>query len=278
MVAIIPALIVIVIYGEDNVDSLLILSQVILSLQLGFAIIPLIHFVSDKKTMGKFAINTLQKIAAWLIATVLVFLNLKMLVNEIGGVFKDGAWWQQILVGTGALVCLALLVYIIIQPFITKVKKEKSIKIHSETNTLDNLIIPSFNKIAIALDFSENDQKLLAYAIGQGKENTHYLLVHIVESASARLLGDESDDYESRKDKERMDDYVFQLQARGFTAEGFLGYKNRSKEIVRITKGVNADMIVMGAHGHTGLKDFIYGETVNTVRHELKIPVLIVNL
>ena len=39
-----------------------------------------------------------------------------------------------------------------------------------------------------------------------------------------------------------------------------------------------ADMLVIGAHGHTGLKDFIYGETVNTVRHELKIPVLIVNL
>ena len=278
MVAIIPALIVIVIYGEDNVDSLLILSQVILSLQLGFAIIPLIHFVSDKKTMGKFAINTLQKIAAWLIATVLVFLNLKMLANEIGGIFKNGAWWQQILVGTGALICIALLVYIIIQPFIAKAKKPASIKIHAETNSLINIVIPSFNKIAIALDFSENDQRLLAYAIGQGKENTHYLLVHIVESASARLLGDESDDYESRKDKERMDDYVFQLQARGFTAEGFLGYKNRSKEIVRITKGVNADMIVMGAHGHTGLKDFIYGETVNTVRHELKIPVLIVNL
>jgi manganese transport protein len=37
-------------------------------------------------------------------------------------------------------------------------------------------------------------------------------------------------------------------------------------------------MLVMGAHGHTGLQDFIYGETVNTVRHELKIPVLIVNL
>ena len=75
-----------------------------------------------------------------------------------------------------------------------------------------------------------------------------------------------------------MDDYVLQLQARGFTAEGFLGYNNRSKEIVRIAKGVNADMLVMGAHGHTGLKDFIYGETVNSVRHELKIPVLIVNL
>ena len=278
MVAIVPALIVIIIYGEDNVDSLLILSQVILSLQLGFAIIPLIHFVSDKKTMGKFAINTLQKIAAWLIASVLVFLNLKMLANEIGDVFNTGALWQQILIGLGTLICLELLVYIIIQPYITKAKRPASIKIHAATNTLNNLLIPSFKKIAIALDFSENDEKLLAYAIGQGKANTHYLLMHIVESASAKLLGVDSDDYESRKDKERMDDYVLQLQARGFIAEGFLGYKDRSKEIVRIAKGVNADMLVMGAHGHTGLKDFIYGETVNSVRHELKIPVLIVNL
>ena len=278
LVAIIPALIVIIIYGEENVDALLILSQVILSLQLGFAIIPLIHFVSDKKTMGKFAIKPITKIAAWLIASVLVFLNLKMLVNEMGVVFTTGALWQQILLSSGGLICMALLVYIIINPFITKAKKPVSIKIHSEANTLSNLVIPSFGKIAIALDFSENDEKLLAYALGQGKENTHYMLVHIVESASAKLFGDESDDYESRKDKERMDAYVSQLQARGFTAEGFLGFKNRAKEIVRIAKGVNADMLVMGAHGHTGIQDFIYGETVNTVRHELKIPVLIVNL
>jgi len=61
LVAIIPAIIVIVINGEKNIDSLLILSQVILSLQLGFAIIPLIHFVSDKKTMGEFVINNLTK-------------------------------------------------------------------------------------------------------------------------------------------------------------------------------------------------------------------------
>lgn len=278
MVAIIPALIVIVIYGEDNVDSLLILSQVILSLQLGFAIIPLIHFVSDKKTMGKFAINPLQKLGAWVIATVLVYLNLRMLVNEMTTVFTDGVLWQQVLVSIAAVICIALLVYVVIHPFITKGKPDVSIKMHPETNMFNNLEIPSFNKIAVALDFSESDEKLLAYAIGQGKENTRFLLVHIVESASAKLHGDESDDYESRKDKEQMASYVLQLQKRGLAAEGFLGYKNRSKEIVRIAREVNADMIVMGAHGHTGLKDFIYGETVNTVRHELRIPVLIVNL
>jgi len=193
-------------------------------------------------------------------------------------VFTDGMLWQKILVVLGGLICLFLLVYIIIHPFITKTKKQTSIKIHPEANRFRGLNIPRFYKIAIALDFSEHDEKLLAYAIGQGKEDTHYLLIHVVESASAKLFGDESDDYESRKDKERLDSYVAELQARGFTAEGFLGYKNRAKEIVRIAKGVNADMMVMGAHGHTGLQDFIYGETVNTVRHELKVPVLIVNL
>ena len=278
LVAIIPALIVILIYGEENVDALLILSQVILSLQLGFAIIPLIQFVSNRKKMGKFAINPITKMAAWAIASVLVFLNLKMLVNEMSAVFTDGMLWQKILVVLGGLICLFLLVYIIIHPFITKTKKQTSIKIHPEANRFRGLNIPRFYKIAIALDFSEHDEKLLAYAIGQGKEDTHYLLIHVVESASAKLFGDESDDYESRKDKERLDSYVAELQARGFTAEGFLGYKNRAKEIVRIAKGVNADMMVMGAHGHTGLQDFIYGETVNTVRHELKVPVLIVNL
>lgn len=278
MVAIVPALVVIIIYGEKNVDALLILSQVILSLQLGFAIIPLIHFVSDKKTMGKFAINPLQKTAAWVIASVLVFLNLKMLVNEMTGVFESGILWRQVLVSLAALICVALLIYVIIHPFITKAGKSFSIKMHPESNTLNNLAIPSFDKIAVALDFSESDEKLLAYALGQGREKTQYLLLHIVESASAKLHGDASDDYESRKDKERMDNYIHQLQSRGLNAQGFLGYRNRAKEIVRIAKDVQADMIVMGAHGHTGLKDFIYGETVNTVRHELKIPVLIVNL
>lgn len=278
LVAIIPALIVIIIYGEDNVDALLILSQVILSLQLGFAIIPLIHFVSDKKTMGNFAIKPLTKIAAWVIASVLVFLNLKMLVNEMGTVYSDGALWQKILLTIGGLICLSLLIYIIVSPLIAKTKKTNPVKIHPEGNTFRELEIPVFNKIAIALDFSVNDDKLLAYAIGQGKENTHYLLVHIVESPSAKLFGHDSDDYESRKDKERLESYVMELQARGFTAEGFLGYKERVKEIVRITKGVHADMLVMGAHGHSGFKDFIYGETVNAVRHELKVPVLIVNL
>ena len=68
LIAIIPAVIVILVYGEEETGALLIFSQVILSFQLGFAVIPLIHFNSDKEKMGEFVIKPWMKISAWLIA------------------------------------------------------------------------------------------------------------------------------------------------------------------------------------------------------------------
>lgn len=277
LLAIIPALLVILIYGEEKIDSLLILSQVILSLQLGFAIIPLIHFVSDKKLMGKFVINTITKTAAWVVASVLIYLNLKMLTNEAAGIFATDVLLPKIFTLLAGGLFIGLLIYIVLYPLLTKNKKAASIQMHPDKGNIKELVPPQFNKIAIALDFSDNDEKLLAFAIGQGNESTTYILIHIVESASAKLLGDDSFDYETRKDQERMDSYVMQLQQRGLEVVGQLGFRNRAKEIVRIVKMLQADILVVGAHGHTGLKDFIYGETVNSVRHELKIPVLVVN-
>ena len=130
----------------------------------------------------------------------------------------------------------------------------------------------------MALDFSENDQRLLAHALGQGNNDTRYVLVHIVESVPARLYENESDDMETEKDKEHLDFYAQQLKDRGFNAEAQIGFGQRAKEIVRLVKASGADMLVIGAHGHSGIKDLLYGETINTVRHELKIPVLVVNL
>ena len=278
LLAIIPALLVIIIYGENNVDGLLIFSQVILSLQLGFAIIPLIHFVSDKQTMGKFAINNLTKVTAWLVATVLVYLNIQMIINQASGIFLSDMLLPKIGLSIAGILFVALLFYITAFPWLGKIKNIKSIQIHPLAEPIQNIPIPHFDKIAIALDFSEKDEKLLAFALGQGNPKTQYIIVHIVESAAAKLHGQESDDYETRKDKERMNLYVQFLQKNGHNAEGYLGFRNRAKEIVRIVKELKADMLIVGAHGHTGFKDIIYGETVNSVRHELKIPVLIVNV
>src|SRR5260221_3600895 len=119
LLAIIPALFVVIIKGEDRVDALLVLSQVILSLQLGFAIIPLIHFVSDKKSMGIFTIKPLTQIAAWLIAAVVIYLNVSMLINGALPFFEPNApLLPQIALIALAIFLAALLLYIILHPFI----------------------------------------------------------------------------------------------------------------------------------------------------------------
>jgi len=278
LLAILPALIVILIYGEDKVDALLVLSQVILSLQLGFAIIPLIHFVSDKTKMGNFTIGTITKITAWVIAAVLIILNAKMLLNEAYKIFEEPALLPKVFTIFFGVFFIVLLFYIILEPLIAKNRKTTSIQIHPEIALIKDLEPPIFKKIAVALDFSANDEKLIAFALGQGKSGTQYFLIHIVESVSATLFGNESNDYETIKDKERLSMYTRQLSERGIIAKGYIGFKNRSGEIVRLVNELKAEMLVMGAHRHTGLKDIIYGETVNTVRHEIKIPILIVNL
>ena len=279
LLAIIPALIVIYIFGEKEVDSLLILSQVILSMQLGFAVIPLIHFVSDKKTMGSFAIKPIVQAAAWLIATVLVYLNIRMVINEASKVFEGSgniAW--KVIIVAGGLLFVLLLVFTVFYPFFSKRLKPVSIQMHPDAEGLKPLAVPTYKKIAVALEFGEHDSALLAHAIGQGKSDSEYILIHIVESASARMLGQESDDYETRADEERLQFYIRQLQERGFTTTGHLGFRDRAKEIVRLVKENGADMLVIGAHRHSGVKDWLYGETINSVRHELTIPVLVVNL
>lgn len=279
LIAIIPAVIVILINGEENIDDLLILSQVILSLQLGFAVIPLIHFVSDKKTMGSFAINPIVQIIAWLIAGVLVYLNLNMVTGQAVDYFKtsDNLFWK-IIISISGILFIALLIIAIIYPLLKRRGRSIEIQVHPEAKTFHSLSAPVYSKIAVALDFTEKDQKLLSHALGQGNSSTTYVLLHVVESVPARLYENESDDLETLKDKEHLVFYAAQLEERGFNAEAKIGFGKRAKEIVRIVNESGADMLVIGAHGHSGFKDLFYGQTINTVRHELKIPVLVVNL
>jgi manganese transport protein len=279
LIAIIPAVIVILINGEKNIDSLLILSQVILSLQLGFAIIPLIHFTSDKKTMGKFVIKPFVIFLASLIAAVLVYLNISMVVGQSAAFFASSGSiiWKTVIILAG-LFYVTLLLVAIFYPLISKKKVVTPLQVHPEAVALQQIAIPVYNKIAVALDFSKNDLKLINHAIGQGNASTTYVLIHVVESAATRLMEKDTDDLETRKDTEQLNIYVQQLKEKGFEAAGLLGFNDRAKEIVRLVKENSADMLVIGAHGHSGIKDLIYGQTIDAVRHELKIPVLVVNV
>jgi manganese transport protein len=279
LLAIIPAVLVILIAGENEADNLLILSQVILSVQLGFAVIPLIHFVSDRRLMGEFIASPFIRFLSWLVAALLLYLNVKLVVEELAPwLVQPGNWGIKALILAASAAAVSLLVYITLHPFFTRHAGKATPLVHPQPDALQDWTPPAFHHIAIALDFSAHDQKLLAYAVGQGGKDGRYLLIHIVESASARMLGKESDDLETRKDQERLDEYRLALEEKGYQSDTALGFRHRSREIARIVNQQKADMLVIGSHGHTGLKDFIYGETVNAVRHELRIPVLVVSL
>lgn len=84
LIAIIPAVIATYWYGETGTAKLLVFSQVVLSLQLSFAVIPLILFTSDKKKMGEFASSVSVQVLAWITASIIVLLNLKYLFDFSG--------------------------------------------------------------------------------------------------------------------------------------------------------------------------------------------------
>ncbi|NML37415.1 Nramp family divalent metal transporter [Chitinophaga sp. G-6-1-13] len=277
LLAIVPAFLVILIAGENQVGALLVFSQVLLSMQLGFAIIPLIHFVSDKHTMGKFAIKPGTKVLSWAITALLVYLNMRMVYAEaIGYISGNGNVFIDGIIILASLGFVVLLIVTVVYPLISRYRQETTGGIHTPQVSLGELEKPEYKCIAMALEFSKKDEQIISNAIAHGNEHTEYLLIHIVESASAKYFGTESDDFETRKDQEQLDTYLALLNSRGIKARGMLGFRHRAKEIARIVNHEKADFLVLGGHGHKGIKDWIYGETANQVRHFVKIPVLVV--
>ena len=81
--AVVPSILVIWHFGEGSATSLLILSQVILSVQLSFAVIPLVMFTSDKSKMGEFVNSRWLKVLAWFIAILIAVLNVYLIITTI---------------------------------------------------------------------------------------------------------------------------------------------------------------------------------------------------
>jgi manganese transport protein len=85
LIAIVPAVVCVILYGESGTAKLLILSQVVLSLQLSFAVFPLVQFTSDRRKMHDFANPLWLKSLAWIIAVVIGGLNAWLLIQTVGG-------------------------------------------------------------------------------------------------------------------------------------------------------------------------------------------------
>ncbi len=278
LLAIIPAVLTILFLGERYTGKLLVLSQVILSMQLGFAVIPLIHFVSDKQKMGEFVIGKYLKAGAWLIAGIIVLLNARLVEQEIKEWLTSVnnpvyIWITVVPVAIGA--CLLLLM-ITFRPFMQKLIT-RTIRSPHRTPELGDITTKStYSRIAIALDFSKVDSEVIRHALSISKPGCKILIIHIVETAGAIILGNEIDDFETHLDKTILDKYQSFIQEQGFETTVELGFGNAKYSIPKIVNDFGADLLVMGAHGHAMLKDLVFGTTVDKVRHRVHVPVFIV--
>jgi len=279
LMAIVPAVFTILYYGETGLGNLIILSQVVLSLQLGFAVVPLIHFTSDKKKMGKFVIDLKTKILAWACAIIIIGLNAQLVVQQLGEwvhASHSSAMWIHFLVEPVILAVVALMLYVLLRPLLFKHKDQPTYIPHGLATVIDELDAVKYHHIAVSIDFSQNDTESIRHAIMQGGKHAMYTLIHVVETAGARYYGNEVLDQETQSDVDNLQRYVDAMKKLHYNANAQIGYGLPATAIADIVKKEGVDFIVMGSHGHKAIKDLLFGTTVNKVRHMVQVPVLIV--
>jgi len=282
MLAIVPAAITVFLAGQRGTFELLILSQVILSLQLPFAIIPLIHFTSDRNRMGQFANAAWVKVLAWATAALILALNAWLAMISISGWLEKAGARRHLLEVALAPVLLVLgllLTWITFEPVITRwFRRFGTVPVEMPQAVATDLPAPVYRKILVPLDHSHLDRQAITHAVALAMPAAAKLyLLHVEEGVTSQMYGSLSSTAEVEAGQHYLERIADDLRTRGVAVEAIVCHSGDPKaEIVRMGKELHPDLIVMGAHGHKGLKDIVFGTTINAVRHNLDIPLLVV--
>jgi manganese transport protein len=285
LAAIIPAAIVVYIAGDHGKGTfqLLIVSQIILNFQLPFAVIPLVHFTSDKSRMGEFANRVWVKVLAWGCAALIVILNVwlvSMSVHEWLAAAGGNRWWLELVLFPALTGLLLLLLWVTLDPILPKwlrrSRAETPLRL-PEAVAVD-LPHPSYHKILVPLDHTDRDRDAIAHASSLAlTQHSKLYLLHIEEGVTSQIYGPLSSTVEVEAGLHYFHEIESSLQLQGVDVELVVRHsRNPKREIVAYARELSPDLIVMGAHGHKGLKDLIFGTTISAVRHNLKIPLLVV--
>jgi manganese transport protein len=282
-VAIIPAAFTIYFAGDSGTYHLLLLSQVILCMQLPFAIIPLIHFTSDRRRMGDFANKSWVVVLAWITAAVVLVLNLWLLARGVkewlaaAGQFRPYLIFVLIPVG---LILAGLLLWVALEPVLARrgMHFGRTPLITLPATAASAAEAPVYRRILVPLDHTALDRQAIAHAASMARiHHAKLFLLHVEEGVTSQVYGSLSSTAEVQAGQKYLDDIVESLRNEGIDVETMVAHSsNPNREIVRCAREIQPDLLVMGAHGHGGLKDLIFGTTINSVRHKLRIPLLVV--
>jgi manganese transport protein len=278
--AIIPAALTIKIMGDSSTLDLLLLSQVIISMQLPFAVIPLIHFTNDRRRMGSFANRGWVKVLAWSCAAVILGLNFWLAGQAIVDWMGNAGPWRTairlVTIPTAAAITL-LLLWILLEPLISRWSRYGRAPVVLPEAAADAAPL-IYRRILVTIDHTALDRLAVGHAAAMGRIHAAKLyLLHVEEGVTSQVCGQAASTAETEAGEQYLERIAQLLRAQGLTVETSISHSSQpDKEIVRYAREVDADLVIMGAHGHGGFKDLIFGNTINPVRHHLTVPMLIV--
>jgi manganese transport protein len=280
--AIIPAALTVYFAGGHGTYVLLLLSQVILNMQLPFAVIPLIQFTSSRERMGTFANRVWVRVLAWSAAALILGLDLWLVALTVSEWLAGaGRWRVWLILGLVPIlgVLLLLLMWIIFQPVLpTWLRRLGRAPIELPKAVATNLPSPLYQKILVPLDHTSRDREAIAHATAMAKQHHAKLyLLHVEEGVTSQVYGPLAETAEVEAGNEYLREIAKELENQQVPVEMVVRHARNPKDaIVHYAEELNPDLVVMGAHGHKGLKDIIFGTTINGVRHKLKAPLLVV--
>jgi manganese transport protein len=277
--AVIPAAFVVYYQGAQGTYQLILLSQVVLSAQLSFAIIPLIHFTNDPRRMGPFVNGPWLRWTSWASAAVIVGLNVWLMADQLSkwaSTAGTGAFLFWVCSLTVSVGLISLLAWITFAPAVERWRLRNPVGM--QTADAEALPQPEYNRILVTLDHSPLDREALAHAaaLARAHEATLFLL-HVEEGVTSQVYGSLSSTAEVEAGRAYLDELVGTLKQGHLKVETAMRHSpDPKREIIHYAREIQPDLLVMGAHGHGSLKDLIFGNTIDPVRHALDIPILVV--
>jgi manganese transport protein len=281
--AITPAALTIYFFGNSGTLQLIILSQVIICFQLPLAVIPLVHFTSDRKRMGNFANGPWLQTAAWTCAAIILALNSWLLWDQVNDWVSASGRYRPLVLGGAILAsvgCVILLVIVTGWPWFRRVPlAAEPVAVTVPEPSAPVYPARIYSRILVPLDHSDADHEALGNALALARmHRAHIILLHVEEGVTSQMFGSLSSTAEIKEGQDYLEHIVSSLRKQNVSVEVVVRHGNRpAQEIVSAVQDLQPDLVIMASHGHRGIKDLIFGTTINTVRHGVKVPLLIVN-
>jgi manganese transport protein len=281
LLAITPAVLTVWLAGEQGTYKLLILSQVILSIQLPFAVVPLIHLTGDRARMGAFVNGPLLKLVAWTTASGILALNVYLAWETCSSALHSTGKWATVLGVLSAVISiglLGLLLFLIFWPFLHRERPHERAALAVEAPAAQATSGANYACILVPLDHTESDRDAISNAMAIAKSNrAELILLHIEEGVPSRIYGALASTAEVREGHDYLEQLADRIRAEGVGVTIVVKHGGSpARQIAETAAELKPDLVVMAAHGHRGLKDLIFGSTINKLRHHLKTPILIV--